>query len=177
MVVSDLVSDRWAMRAPPPEGLGSTLQGHNRGLQFHLCLSDCRVVSPDLLNKQCLTSLDASVRLVKSHRTGTKAPILEIQKFFFQSPNLRSFSLATLNAHGGQLQRSVPAYVTTNFQLSGQEKFPPLEQLRLDGYFMRAPEWVLWRDRMDWRKLTSLTLERQAIANLSHMQGVVQNLK
>lgn len=82
-----------------------------------------------------------------------------------------------LNSHGGGLHGSLPARFAANFQLSGHEKFPPLEHLMLVDYSICTPERALWRDKMDWQRLTSLTLKGQAIGNLALMRGLVKNLK
>lgn len=99
---------------------------------------------------------------------------LLIQKIFFQSPQLRSFSLVIHSSSG---TTNFPMHTVRNFQLSGQERFPPLVQLKLDGYYMQTSERVLWRNKMDWPRLTSLTLIRAAVANIFLMLGVVRNLK
>ncbi|KAL3492438.1 hypothetical protein BJX62DRAFT_109393 [Aspergillus germanicus] len=85
------------------------------------------------------------------------------QRLIFNSPNLRSLSLTLWWRYGGCVVSSPRYPVTTSFQFSGNEVFPPIEELSLDGYGNRMSddEWTHWRDRFDWSKLCSLTLGPQ----------------
>ncbi|KAJ5661720.1 uncharacterized protein N7477_009336 [Penicillium maclennaniae] len=53
-----------------------------------------------------------------------------------------------------------------SFELSGEEKFPPLESLSLDGYRMTDKERVHWRDKLDWSNLRFLSLGPQKHTDL-----------
>lgn len=81
-----------------------------------------------------------------------------LQKVFFACPNLTSFALYVYGNYGGCVRRSPRHPLIHTFQLNGEEKFPPLVSLSLDGYQMQSSQWVHWRDKLDWHILTSLSL-------------------
>ncbi|KAI0903499.1 hypothetical protein F4823DRAFT_618382 [Ustulina deusta] len=89
---------------------------------------------------------------------GPNRQILGIQKLLFACPNLTSFSLTTTGGYGGCVI-SLPRYENVHsFRFSGDEAFPPLEELALSGYHLQEAEWGHWQKRFQWSKLRSLTL-------------------
>jgi hypothetical protein len=110
----------------------------------------------------CITDLQISLNPFDQHNAENHC-IPAAQRLIFNSANLRSLSLTLWWRYGGCVV-SLPQYpVTTSFQFTGNEVFPPIEELSLDGYGnrMRDDEWAHWRDRFDWSKLRSLTLGPQ----------------
>jgi hypothetical protein len=115
--------------------------------------------------------------------------IPQLQKLFFACPNLKSFSLSIRGNYGGCVQGRIPHHPRVySFQFIGEETFPPLESLSLDGYYMRdldgyymrdyedseddfvtvkdLHEWDYWRDNLDWANLKSLSLGPQPNTDL-----------
>ncbi|KAL2784457.1 hypothetical protein BJX66DRAFT_85355 [Aspergillus keveii] len=110
----------------------------------------------------CITCLQLSLNPFDQHNAENRC-VPAAQRLIFNSPNLRSLSLTLWWRYGGCVV-SLPQYpVTTSFQFTGNEVFPLIEELSLDGYGnrMRDDEWAHWRERFDWSKLRSLTLGPQ----------------
>jgi hypothetical protein len=110
----------------------------------------------------CITRLQLSLNPFYQRNDENRC-VPAAQKLIFKCPNLRSLSLTLWWRYGGCVISSPRYPVTTSFQLSGSEVFPPIEELSLDGYGNRMSndEWMHWRDRFDWPKLRSLTLGPQ----------------
>lgn len=117
-------------------------------------------VQPLLL--PCIARLRLSLNPFDQHNDENRC-VTAAQKLIFNSPNLRSLSLTLWWRYGGCVVSRLQYPVTTSFQFTGNEVFPPIESLSLDGYGnrMRDDEWTHWRDRFDWSKLRSLTLGPQ----------------
>ncbi|KAL4937051.1 hypothetical protein BDV06DRAFT_203772 [Aspergillus oleicola] len=104
--------------------------------------------------------------------------MLQIQNLFFNSPNLHSFSMSLYGNYGGCVVRIPQFENVTSFRFTGNEKFPPLEELKLDGYPIGDTEWLHWQQGLDWSKLTSLTIGPQsAFGILKHLAGYATSLK
>ncbi|GKZ22039.1 hypothetical protein AbraIFM66951_007234 [Aspergillus brasiliensis] len=68
--------------------------------------------------------------------------------------------------------------VILEFQLTGEETFPPLEHLALDGYKLDDQQWNHWRDGLQWDKLVSLSVGPQRCPGLFHrLAGYARSLK
>ncbi|KAK0625013.1 hypothetical protein B0T17DRAFT_617160 [Bombardia bombarda] len=120
------------------------------------------------------------------HDTEEKAnrTIPAIQELVFSCPNLKSLALCVVGNYGGCMRPPVYHPQVYSFRLVGDETFPPLESLSLDGYRMgsdyRAPEeWPHWRDRLDWSRLRALGLGPQPMhANiLEYVAGYATALR
>ncbi|KAJ5750689.1 hypothetical protein N7533_007717 [Penicillium manginii] len=99
--------------------------------------------------------------------------MLNFQKLFFSCPNLKSCSLTMF----GPFENS-DALAT--FEMTGEEIFPRLESLSLNGYFIRPNEWPHWRDRFSWSSLSSLEVGPQpdlADRLLHRLKGHTTSLK
>ncbi|GKZ36763.1 hypothetical protein AbraIFM66950_007960 [Aspergillus brasiliensis] len=125
----------------------------------------------------CVTTLSASVNPY-ADRDGPNRTLLTLQKLFFNCPHLRSFSLTIIKQYGGCVIR-IPMYsVVTAFQLTGEEIFPPLEHLSLDGYLLDDQQWNHWRDGLQWDKLVSLSVGPQRCTGLlRRLAGYTRSLK
>ncbi|KAI1287849.1 hypothetical protein F5Y03DRAFT_380258 [Xylaria venustula] len=93
-----------------------------------------------------------------------------IQTLLFTSPNLKAFSLKMYGDYGGCEGPPMPRFgLVDAIRFSGNEIFPPLEELSLDGYRSGVrqdviePEWEQWRRRFQWPKLRSLTIGPQSM--------------
>ncbi|KAI0975410.1 hypothetical protein F4678DRAFT_420195 [Xylaria arbuscula] len=93
-----------------------------------------------------------------------------IQTLLFASPSLKSFSLKIYGNYGGCQGLHIPRFgLVDALRFSGNERFPPLEELSLDGYRSNVrqdvvePEWEQWRRRFQWHKLRSLTIGPQSM--------------
>ncbi|KAL4789042.1 hypothetical protein BDV19DRAFT_374685 [Aspergillus venezuelensis] len=125
----------------------------------------------------CLIDLSATVNPYYDW-TGPNKVMLQVQDLFFNSPNLRSFSLSLYGNYGGCVSRRPRFENVTSFRLKGAEKFPPLDELRLDGYGINDTEWHYWQQGLDWGRLSSLTVGPQsAFGILKRLVGYVVSLK
>ncbi|KAI0426861.1 hypothetical protein F5Y09DRAFT_317862 [Xylaria sp. FL1042] len=131
------------------------LASHSKRVQLHLLGENGkRLVENDLQNVVALT---AHVNPYYE-RDGPNRDMLGLQKLLFACPNLKSFSLYEIGGYGGCVI-SMPRYERIySFQLSGDETFPPLEELSLSGYYVREAEREHWRNNFQWSKLRSLSL-------------------
>ncbi|KAI1304808.1 hypothetical protein F5Y03DRAFT_168858 [Xylaria venustula] len=135
------------------------LARHSKQIPLHLLSSEDgrRVVKADLQNIATLTAQCSP----RDESRGQNRDILGVQKLLFFCPNLTSFSLKVRRNYGGCVI-SIPLYKNLyTFQLSGDETFPPLEKLSLDGYLPDKGEWEYWHNDFQWSKLRSLTLGPQ----------------
>lgn len=102
----------------------------------------------------------------------------KVQRLFFASQNLRSFSIQVYGNFGGCIISRPQFPQIHNFQLTGSETFPPLENLSLDGYRFGQDEWPHWREKFHWPGLRSLSLGPQNCEqSLSLLNGQIFNLK
>ncbi|KAI0548513.1 hypothetical protein F4679DRAFT_550744 [Xylaria curta] len=131
------------------------LAGHSRRIPLHLLGEDGkREIESDLEN---VVALAAKVN-PSNESEGPNRRILGIQKLLFACPNLTSFSLEIVGGYGGCV-RSMPRFERVySFRLSGDETFPPLEELSLSGYRVDEAECEQWQKNFQWSKLRSLTL-------------------
>ncbi|KAJ5091351.1 hypothetical protein NUU61_006221 [Penicillium alfredii] len=73
----------------------------------------------------------------------------------FECPNLSTLSLSALSYS----QRTTRFFVPRpNVFLIGNQSFPPIRDLTLNGWQIYDAELFLWRDRFPWTLLTSLSL-------------------
>ena len=124
----------------------------------------------------CVSTLSAHVNAYDEGK-GPNRRMLTIQQLFFNCPNLRSFSLGVSGNYGGCVIQTPRHEIITTFRLTGEEKFPPLEHLSFDGYWMRDPEWSYWRDGVQWEKLSSLAVGPNITGGvLGHLAGYATRL-
>lgn len=76
------------------------------------------------------------------------------QKLLFSCPNLESLSLTMYGPF--QTPETLSALVMT-----GEEEFPAIKNLSLNGYHISQGEWPHWRDRFCWESLSSLVIGPQ----------------
>ncbi|KAJ2990608.1 hypothetical protein NUW58_g2862 [Xylaria curta] len=117
------------------------LTGNSRRISLYLLGEDGkRNIESNLQNVVALTAhINPS-----DESDGPNRRILGIQKLLFACPNLKSFSVARTGGYGGCF--------------SGDETFPPLEELSLNGHSINKAEWVHWQKKVQWSKLRSLSL-------------------
>jgi hypothetical protein len=109
---------------------------------------------------------------------GPNQNILGIQKLLFACPNLKSFSLDIIGGYGGCVRRMPRFERVYSFRFSGDETFPPLEELSLSGYRLSEAEWEHWQKRLQWSKLRSLTLGPRYMAGfLKLAAGYAKSLR
>ncbi|KAI8943930.1 hypothetical protein F4801DRAFT_323256 [Xylaria longipes] len=131
------------------------LAGHSKRISLHLLGEDGRRdIENDLQN---VVVLAAKVNPF-DERNGLNQDILGIQKLLFACPNLTSFSIETVGGYGGCVVTMHRFRIVHSFQFSGDENFPPLEELSLSGYRLSEAEWEHWQKKFPWSKLRSLTL-------------------
>ncbi|KAL2866230.1 uncharacterized protein BJX67DRAFT_356005 [Aspergillus lucknowensis] len=106
----------------------------------------------------CVSSLTVAVDPF-DERNGPNERMLTVQRLFLNCPALRSFSLTLFENYGGCV-RHIPQHpVIRTFRLTGTERFPPLQELGLNGYRVRDElEWIPFRDCVQWSRLSGLTL-------------------
>ncbi|KAI1755774.1 hypothetical protein F4782DRAFT_486940 [Xylaria castorea] len=131
------------------------LVGHSKRISLHLLREDGkRQIENDLQNVVALAAKVDSF----NESEGPNRRILGIQKLLFACPNLTLFSLEFVGGYGGCVVRIPHFEMIHSFRFSGDETFPPLEELLLSGYRLSEDEWEHWRKRFQWSKLRSLTL-------------------
>ncbi|RAK94542.1 hypothetical protein BO79DRAFT_283822 [Aspergillus costaricaensis CBS 115574] len=124
-----------------------------------------------------VTTLSASVNPAND-RNRPNRQIPTLQRLFFKCSHLRSFSLTVMRQYGGCVIRMPRHPVIWSFQLTGEETFPPLEHLALDGYRMDDQQWRFWSDGLRWDKLVSLAVGPQRCAGLFRcLVGFTRSLK
>ena len=114
----------------------------------------------------CVKTIRASVNPFYDTQNKRNRQIPGLQKLFFACPNLKSFSLTLFGNYGGCVIQMPYHPQTYSFEFGGEEKFPPLESLSLDGYHMTGSEWMHWRDKLEWTNLRSLSLGPQIHTDL-----------
>ncbi|KAI9370262.1 hypothetical protein BJX61DRAFT_535770 [Aspergillus egyptiacus] len=108
-----------------------------------------------------VSSLSVTVNPFEEHN-GPNERMLAVQQLFLNCSNLRSLALTVFRYYGGCVV-IVPRYpIISTFQLTGEEQFPPLRELSLDGYIMSEEEWLCFRKCVQWSKLSALTLGPQS---------------
>jgi hypothetical protein len=147
-------------------------------LQQDGIMADCTFIDQPL---PCVSTLHASVNPFDERRGSDEATqnrsMLAIQRLLFHSPNLRSFSLTVYGNYGGCVIVMPRFGVIQTFQLTGEETFPPIKELKLNGYRMNDDEWKHWRDRFNWSKLSSLSIGPQnSYQLLGRMAGYATSL-
>ncbi|KAI0445765.1 hypothetical protein F4803DRAFT_559852 [Xylaria telfairii] len=146
---------RVKLRSTPRQKLFEDLTRHGKRISLHLLGEDGkRPVENDLPN---VAVLAAQVNPTLDH-DGPNRDVLGIQKLMFACPNLTSFSLKIVGGYGGCVRRPARFPRIRSFQFSGDEVFPPLEELSLSGYKRTEDEEWHWQERFQWSKLRSLTL-------------------
>lgn len=132
-----------------------TLCTHNRKPEVFLILDgyDERLNTDNQL--PCISSLEVAGD-PRSYRKANG--LLKFQQLVFSSPNLRSLSIAVLDEYDGRMRRARRAGMHLTFDLKGEERFPPLQDLALNGYEMRDEEVVHWQRNVQWDKLSSLAV-------------------
>lgn len=138
------------------------LVGRGKPISLHLLDEDGRrPVEDDWPN---VVALAAQV-CPSEERAGPNQDILGLQKLLFACPNLTSFSLSITGGYGGCM-RTIPRFRNVySFQFSGDEIFPPLEELSLSGHRLSEEEWEHWRKGLQWSKLRSLALGPRYMAD------------
>lgn len=132
-----------------------TLCAHSKKPELSLILNgyDERISTDSPL--PCISSL-AVTGDPRSHRK--ENGLLKFQQLVFNSPNLRSLRIAVLDDYNGRMRRPRRAGMHLTFCLEGDERFPPLEELALNGYVMKDGEASVWQSNAQWEKLSSLTV-------------------
>ncbi|KAF7586635.1 hypothetical protein BBP40_008545 [Aspergillus hancockii] len=145
------------------------LSHHSRNPQLHLRVEDGTTTDfPTVL--PCVSSIRAHIDPYDRYKywIDPNTRIIALQKLFFACPNLQAFSVDVLCS--GQ---------HTNFIPNKEDIFPPVERLSLNGYTIADDDWVHWKERCRWEKLSSLTIgphmEHRKI--LSALTGYAQHLR
>ncbi|OIW33160.1 hypothetical protein CONLIGDRAFT_666507 [Coniochaeta ligniaria NRRL 30616] len=149
---------------PDFEHLIRALNDHPNRPELHLLgETGSRVVTGSM---PCVATLRARVNPYFDRVDEPNRKILGLQGLFFACTNLKSFSLEEHGNYGGCVRRTPHHRGVYSFQLTGEETFPPLESLSLDGYFIELEEWTHWRNKIDWSNLKSLRLGPQPNTDL-----------
>ncbi|KAL4959297.1 uncharacterized protein BDV14DRAFT_193916 [Aspergillus stella-maris] len=159
----------------------NTISNHTRKPSLSLSLRNIEKALETISFREeplaCLTDLTATINPYYD-RTGPNKVMLQVQDLFFNSPNLRTFSLSVSGNYGRCMNDRPRFSNVTSFRLLGAEKFPPLNDLRLDGYRINDAEWYYWQQGLDWGRLSSLTIGPQnAFGTLKRLVGYVTSLK
>ncbi|KAI0097350.1 hypothetical protein GGR51DRAFT_469999 [Nemania sp. FL0031] len=155
---------RVKIRSPLTQEALRCLAEHSQRISLHLLREDGRRCIEDDCNLQSVVSLAAQV----DPHLGGEGPnrdVLGLQELLFACPNLKSLSIKIHQSYGGCVITMPHPDTVYSFQLSGDEKFPSLVELSLDGYSLSGDEWEHWAERFQWSKLKSLTLGPQYTAN------------
>lgn len=148
------------------------LVGRSKRISFHLLDEDGR--RPVEGDWQNVVALAAQVR-PSEDRGGPNQDILGLQKLLLACPKLTSFSLGIAGNYGGCVQRMPRFRNIHSFQFSGDETFPPLEELSLSGYRLSEEEWEHWQKGVQWSKLRSLTLGPRYMADFLELAAGYAN--
>ena len=104
-----------------------------------------RLLSTDSSLLRCISSL----QVAGDPRSYPKDNgLLKFQNLVFSCPNIRSLSITVLDEYNGRMRRPRLAGIYLTFSLEGDEEFPPLEDLTLDGYVMKDGEASVWQDNV-----------------------------
>ncbi|KAL2827445.1 hypothetical protein BJY01DRAFT_229112 [Aspergillus pseudoustus] len=139
------------------------IENHPRKPELTLSIQNAGKPAPEPFGDAPLPSVTKLTVTVSpfDEGDGQNRRVLVVQRLLFNCPNVRSLSLTVRWKYGGCVRRRPRYPITTSFQFSGTEVFPPIEELLLDGYRISDDEWPHWRDRFEWSRLSSLTLGPQ----------------
>ncbi|KAI1120339.1 hypothetical protein F5Y10DRAFT_258622 [Nemania abortiva] len=154
------------------------ITGHSKRISLHLLNEDGKRSIEGDYDFRNVVALAATVDPF-DEEDGPNRDVLGIQKLLFACQNLTSFSLEEAGWYGGCVIGVRPRFESVHsFQFSGDETFPPLEELSLSGYRPRGAERDHWRNKLQWSKLRSLTLGPQYTATfLDLAAGYAQSLR
>jgi hypothetical protein len=112
----------------------------------------------------CLTVMRLKIDNYYFRRHGflTKLCRQPFHRLLIASPNLR-----TLSIEGPWPESRAEKFATRIFAPKKNFKFPPIQDLSLNGYHMVDYEWTLWQKRFPWEGLQSLTLGPRPVAGFS----------
>ncbi|KAI0454703.1 hypothetical protein F5B21DRAFT_231651 [Xylaria acuta] len=166
---------RVKIRGRLTQGALRDLTGSSKRISLHLLGEDGkRLIENDLPN---VVVLAAKVNPFDESK-GPNRHILGIQKLLFACPNLTSFSVGTIGGYGGCVRRIPRFEMVHSFRFSGDENFPPLEDLSLSGYRLSDDEQEHWQKKLQWSKLRSLTLgPRYTASFLKLAAGYAKSLR
>ncbi|KAI1173097.1 hypothetical protein F4777DRAFT_559245 [Nemania sp. FL0916] len=152
------------------------LDKHHRQIPLYLLGEDGTRSSTE---KNFQNVVGLAVQVNPSNETnGPNRRILSTQKLFFACPNLKSFSLHIVGGYGGCVRPMARFERVYSFQFSGDETFPPLEELSISGYWMDDGEEQHWQNKLQWSKLRSLVLGPRLSADfLKVAEGYATSLK
>ncbi|KAJ5090532.1 hypothetical protein N7532_009216 [Penicillium argentinense] len=104
----------------------------------------------------CVTTIKVTLfRELRHDVPGGVHPYMQaFRDLFFSCPNLKSCSLTMMGP-------APPPQQLTRIELTGQEIFPPLQHLALNGHSIHPDEWSNWRTQFPWSSLTSLEIGPQ----------------
>ncbi|KAI0419852.1 hypothetical protein F5X98DRAFT_372471 [Xylaria grammica] len=146
---------RVKIQFPPTDETLRQLTEHGKSISLYLfCEDGKRHVENKLQNVVAIRALVDPF----DESEGPNRHVLGIQKLMFACPNLKSFSFETSGGYGGCVIRLPWFEQIYSFQFSGDETFPPLEELSLSGYRPSEDEWEHWQRKFPWSTLRSLTL-------------------
>ncbi|KAI1423349.1 hypothetical protein F5Y12DRAFT_757987 [Xylaria sp. FL1777] len=166
---------RVKIRGPLSQEALQGLEGHSKRISIYLLGEDGkRKIETQLQN---VVALGAVVNPFRASK-GPNLDILDIQKLLFACPNLTSFSLGVTGNYGGCVRSRPHAGTVYSFEFSGDETFPPLEELSLSGYRLDEDEWEYWQEKYPWSKLRALTLGPRYQANFLNLAaGYIKSLR
>lgn len=147
---------------PFTDRLIDSLDGHpNRPELQILAVQGWEKVPPRFLD--CVSTIKASLlretQEVPTPSNDLPSLMRNFQELFFSCRNLENLSLTMY----GPFQN--PETLSA-FQMTGEEDFPPIKSLSLNGYYISQGEWSHWRDRFSWASLCSLAVGPQP--NFTH---------
>ncbi|GAT29573.1 similar to An15g02310 [Aspergillus luchuensis] len=95
-----------------------------------------------------------------------------------RKPELLLLNQYSEEVNSSLAEQTLPRVTTLSASLTGEETYPPLEHLCLDGYRMDDQQWRFWRDGLQWDKLVSLAVGPQSCAGLFRcLVGFTRSLK
>lgn len=160
------------------ERLLTSAHNHTRQIEIHL-LGETGERPHPAQPLPRVSSIKARVYRSRIDLDETVRPaLLNIQDLFFSCPNLTSCYLAMEDGHTPSGSMTYNYFDT--FELKGDEVFPPLRHLSLDGRYIGEDEWPHWRDRFPWPTLSSLEIGPQSLylcRTLDQMTGHARFLK
>ncbi|PGH32431.1 hypothetical protein GX50_04796 [[Emmonsia] crescens] len=159
-----------------PQIILDSLGRHQAKPMLHVVDENC-IQLDRLCGSKCLEALDFRLHSDLIGPRMTKEPVLAAQEVVMSCPNLRSLTLSIHTHHGGCVLSPLDD-VLTQFSTKLKGKFPPLEELKLDDYYISDEEWPYWSDNLQWQCLWNLSLMSSSIEPiLPKLIGRVQNLR
>lgn len=157
-----------------PQSFVDALQDHKKSPKLHLLKENGR--TQGTIQRPCVrvlrTILDAT-----SMGTGFDQKRLALGELFNAYPNLESLSVFVNRFRGGCVIGGMPTAQIVPLMLSENGTFPPLHDLALSGYHIVNEECSLWKERLSWEKLRTLSLGPQNNKNfLTQVTGYIQGL-